>query len=196
MNEDSRISIKLIVNFIVKNSRGTRWSERGKEWFVTFFGSLGLPTPPGKPILIPGADESQPDVVAIRWERSPSNGGSAIVGYLVEHRRLGSQHWVRSTPGLCTFPELTLSGLEPGWRYQFRIRAQNAVGFSRPSEISDPLTVTLQRSASSAPYFDLEVKDTTVLENEQVILWCYGLSIEARENSLFLRLVDFIVEKI
>lgn len=131
--------------------------------------STGLPAPPGKPILIPGADESQPDVVAIRWERSPSNGGSAIVGYLVEHRRLGSQHWVRSTPGLCTFPELTLSGLEPGWRYQFRVRAQNAVGLSRPSEISDPLTVTLQRSVASAPQFDLEVKDTTILENEQVI---------------------------
>ncbi|XP_012144066.2 uncharacterized protein LOC105662898 [Megachile rotundata] len=127
----------------------------------------GLPAPPGKPILIPGADESQPDVVAIRWERSPSNGGSAIVGYLVEHRRLGSQHWVRSTPTLCTFPELTLSGLEPGWRYQFRVRAQNVVGLSRPSEISDALTVTLQRSASSAPYFDLELKDTVVLENEQ-----------------------------
>ncbi|XP_016904994.2 muscle M-line assembly protein unc-89 isoform X2 [Apis cerana] len=127
----------------------------------------GLPAPPGKPILIPGADESQPDVVAIRWERSPSNGGSAIVGYLVEHRRLGSQHWVRSTSGLCTFPELTLSGLEPGWRYQFRVRAQNAVGLSRPSEISDPLTVTLQRSVASAPQFDLEVKDTTVFENEQ-----------------------------
>ncbi|XP_076286732.1 uncharacterized protein LOC143212160 isoform X2 [Lasioglossum baleicum] len=127
----------------------------------------GLPAPPGKPILIPGADESQPEVVAIRWERSPSNGGSAIVGYLVEHRRLGSQHWVRSTPGLCTFPELTLSGLEPGWRYQFRVRAQNAVGLSRPSEISDPLTVTLQRSAASPPSFDLELKDTIVLENDQ-----------------------------
>ncbi|XP_076247129.1 uncharacterized protein LOC143187062 [Calliopsis andreniformis] len=127
----------------------------------------GLPAPPGKPILIPGTDESQPDVVAIRWERSPSNGGSAIVGYLVEHRRLGSPHWVRSTPGLCTFPELTLSGLEPGWRYQFRVRAQNAIGLSRPSEISDPLTVTLQRSAASAPYFELELKDTIVLENEQ-----------------------------
>ncbi|CAL7935359.1 unnamed protein product [Xylocopa violacea] len=127
----------------------------------------GLPSAPGKPILIPGADESQPDVVAIRWERSQSNGGSAIVGYLVEHRRLGSQHWVRSTPGLCTFPELTLSGLEPGWRYQFRVRAQNVVGLSRPSEISDPLTVTLQRSVASPPHFDLELKDTTVLENEQ-----------------------------
>lgn len=127
----------------------------------------GLPAPPGKPILIPGADEFQPEVVAIRWERSPSNGGSAIIGYLVEHRRLGSPHWVRSTTGLCTFPELTLSGLEPGWRYQFRIRAQNAVGLSRPSEISDPLTVTLQRAATSTPQFDLELKDTTILENEQ-----------------------------
>ncbi|XP_014610181.1 PREDICTED: uncharacterized protein LOC106790044 [Polistes canadensis] len=127
----------------------------------------GLPAPPGKPILIPGTDDTQPDVVGIRWERSPSNGGSAIVGYLVEHRRMGSAYWVRSTPGLCTFPELTLSGLEPGWRYQFRVRAQNAVGLSAPSELSDPLTVTLQRSASSAPQFDLELNDLIALENEQ-----------------------------
>ncbi|XP_050456846.1 titin homolog [Cataglyphis hispanica] len=139
------------------NSRKTRWD------------GPGLPAPPGKPILISGTDETQPDVVAIRWERSPSNGGSAIVGYLVEHRRLGSTHWVRSSSGLCAFPELTLSGLEPGWRYQFRVRAQNAVGLSRPSEISEPLTVTLQRAAAAcAPYFDLELKDTTALENEQV----------------------------
>nr|XP_050851739.1 titin homolog [Vespula vulgaris] len=127
----------------------------------------GLPAPPGKPILIPGTDDAQPDVVGIRWERSPSNGGSAIVGYLVEHRRMGSAHWVRSKPGLCTFPELTLSGLEPGWRYQFRVRAQNAVGLSAPSELSDPLTVTLQRAAASAPQFDLELDDLIALENEQ-----------------------------
>ncbi|XP_011347140.1 uncharacterized protein LOC105284950 [Ooceraea biroi] len=128
----------------------------------------GLPAPPGKPILISGTNETQPDIVAIRWERSSSNGGSAIVGYLVEHRRLGSPHWIRSSPGLCAFPELTLSGLEPGWRYQFRVRAQNALGFSRPSEISEPLTVTLQKpSAACAPRFDLELKDTTALENEQ-----------------------------
>lgn len=133
---------------------------------------LGLPAPPGKPILISGTDETQPDVVAIRWERSPSNGGSAIIGYLVEHRRLGSTHWVRSSSDLCAFPELTLSGLQPGWRYQFRVRAQNAVGLSRPSEISEPLTVTLQRAAAAcAPHFNLELKDTTVLENEQVCVY-------------------------
>lgn len=130
---------------------------------------IGFPAPPGKPILISGTNETQPDIVAIRWERSPSNGGSAIVGYLVEHRRLGSPHWVRSTSGLCAFPELTLSGLEPGWRYQFRVRAQNALGLSQPSEVSEPLTVTLQKAViACAPHFDLELKDTVALENEQV----------------------------
>ncbi|XP_046606834.1 uncharacterized protein LOC124298633 [Neodiprion virginianus] len=129
--------------------------------------SPGLPLPPGKPILVPGSEETQPDVVSIRWERSPSNGGSAIVGYMVEHRRMGSPHWIRAAPILCTFPELTLSGLEPGWRYQFRVRAQNALGLSEPSELSDPLTVTLQRTATSTPHFDLELKDTVALENEQ-----------------------------
>ena len=128
----------------------------------------GLPAPPGKPILLPGEEDSQPDVVGIRWERSPSNGGCAIIGYHVEHRKMGSPHWVRSAPVLCTFPELTLSGLEPGWRYQFRIRAQNAMGLSEPSELSDPLTVTLQRTAALAPRFDLELRDCTVIEGEQV----------------------------
>ncbi|XP_018360305.1 PREDICTED: interaptin [Trachymyrmex cornetzi] len=138
------------------SSKKTRWD------------NPGLPAPPGRPILISGTNETQPDVVAIRWERSPSNGGSAIVGYLIEHRRLGSPHWIRSTSGLCAFPELTLSGLEPGWRYQFRVRAQNALGLSQPSEVSEPLTVTLQRAAvACAPHFDLELKDTVALENEQ-----------------------------
>lgn len=138
------------------SSKKTRWD------------NPGLPAPPGRPILISGTNETQPDVVAIRWERSPSNGGSAIVGYLIEHRRLGSPHWIRSTSGLCAFPELTLSGLEPGWRYQFRVRAQNALGLSQPSEVSEPLTVTLQRAAvACAPHFNPELKDTVALENEQ-----------------------------
>ncbi|KAJ8687544.1 hypothetical protein QAD02_023338 [Eretmocerus hayati] len=127
----------------------------------------GLPSPPGKPILVPGEEDSQPDVVGIRWERSSSNGGSAIIGYHVEHRKVGTPHWVRSAPVLCTFPELTLSGLEPGWRYQFRIKAQNALGLSEPSELSDPLSVTLQRTTSIAPKFQQELVDCVALEGEQ-----------------------------
>lgn len=87
---------------------------------------------------------------------------------MVEHRRTGSTHWVRSSPALAPLPELTLSGLEPGWRYQFRVRAENAVGLSDSSEESEPLTVTLQKFAITAPKFTEELKDATVLENEKV----------------------------
>lgn len=67
--------------------------------------------------------------------------------------------------------ELALTGLEPGWRYQFRVIAENVVGGSNPSDPSDPLTVTLQRNANSsytAPKFLAELQDLSGIENEKV----------------------------
>ncbi|XP_023013755.2 myomesin and myosin binding protein [Leptinotarsa decemlineata] len=124
------------------------------------------PQPPGKPQLTSEV-ESTPDLVTICWKPPISDGGSPILGYLVEHRRTGSPHWVRSTPIPVPNPEVTISGLEPGWRYQFRISAQNAVGISDPSDLSEPITVTLQRSAITAPKFTQDVQETTALENEK-----------------------------
>lgn len=126
------------------------------------------PSPPGKPQLISENDVSTPDLITIRWGKPINDGGSPISGYLIEHRRTGSPHWVRATPLLVQFPEITISGLEPGWRYQFRVRAENAVGFSDPSELSDPITVTLQRNAITAPRFIEELKDVVALENEKL----------------------------
>lgn len=109
-----------------------------------------------------------PDVVTIRWDRPKTDGGAPILGYLVEHRRTGSPHWVRAYPNLVPTTELALSGLEPGWRYQFRITAENVVGKSDASEISDPLTVTLQRNAIAAPRFNAELCDATSVESDKI----------------------------
>jgi titin len=117
---------------------------------------------------VPGSPTTSPDVVTIRWERPTSDGGSPITGYLVEHRRTGSPHWVRATLTLVSLNELSLSGLEPGWRYQFRVIAENYLGKSEPSELSDPLTVTLQRTGISPPRFTIDLQDTVALENEKV----------------------------
>ncbi|XP_018330040.1 muscle M-line assembly protein unc-89 isoform X2 [Agrilus planipennis] len=125
------------------------------------------PLPPGKPQFVPDA-YSLPDVITLCWNPPKSDGGSPIDGYLVEHRRCGSTHWIKSTPLLISIPEVSLSGLDPGWRYQFRVSAENAVGMSMPSEISEPLTVTLQRSAVTAPRFTEELRDTVGLENEKI----------------------------
>lgn len=111
--------------------------------------------------------DTPPDVVMLKWDRPRTDGGSPIIGYLVEHRRTGSPNWTKATASLVMHPELSISGLEPGWRYQFRVCAQNVVGLSEPSEVSEPLTVTLQRNAVIGPRFLNEMQDTIALENEQ-----------------------------
>uniref|UniRef100_A0A182QW40 Titin n=1 Tax=Anopheles farauti TaxID=69004 RepID=A0A182QW40_9DIPT len=140
----------------------------GKPKKAVHWKSAEPPAAPGKPALVPGSPSSAPDVVTIRWSRPLSDGGSPILGYVVEQRRTGSPHWVRACPSLVQQTELSLSGLEPGWRYQFRVMAENIVGRSESSELSDPLTVTLQRSAISAPRFVHELFDATTVENEKV----------------------------
>lgn len=113
-------------------------------------------------------EDATPDVVTLKWERPRTDGGSPLYGYLVEHRRTGSPQWVRSAPTLILYPEVALSGLEPGWRYQFRVAAENAVGMSECSELSDPLTVTLQRNAVAPPRFVTDLQDCVAIENEKI----------------------------
>nr|CAI5864930.1 unnamed protein product [Callosobruchus analis] len=153
-----------------RNKKQVHWRAAGG--LVQCFGSkkncnLALPQAPGKPYLASDT-ENTADLVTIRWSKPLNDGGSPIQGYLVEHRRQGSPHWVRASPLLVQLPELTVSGLEPGWRYQFRVRAENAVGLSDPSELSESITVTLHRSAITAPRFTQELHDATALENEKV----------------------------
>lgn len=93
-----------------------------------------------------------------------------IISFKTFSLRSGSPSWSRANQQLIQFTELAVSGLEPGWRYQFRVIAENAVGHSDPSEPSDPLTVTLQKPTStlSAPKFSVELEDVGGIENEKV----------------------------
>ncbi|XP_055910005.1 proteoglycan 4 [Eupeodes corollae] len=147
--------------------RQQKQTQSGRPKKNVHWKSAERPSPPGRPILIPLSDQ-QPDVVTLKWERPKIDGGSPITSYIIEHRRMGSPHWVRSTPTPVTGCEVSISGLEPGWRYQFRAIAENVVGKSDPSELSDPLTVTLQRNAISVPRFASELTDMSVVENERV----------------------------
>lgn len=58
--------------------------------------------------------------------------------------------------------------LEPGWRYQFRVYAENVVGMSDPSPLSEPMTMMFQKSDITAPRFLEELHDTIALENDKI----------------------------
>ena len=91
----------------------------------------------------------------------------------MEHRRLGSPHWIRSSPHIVSKPELSLSGLEPGWKYQFRVLAENAAVFSEPGPVSDALIVTISRNVACAPEFIKELVETVALENDSVCIYLF-----------------------
>lgn len=115
--------------------------------------------------------DQQPDVLTLKWDRPTSDGGAQVTGFIVEHRRMGSPHWVRSVAQIISINEVSISGLEPGWKYQFRVIAVNVVGKSEPSDLSDLLTVTLQRNAITVPRFNSELPEYMhVVENERVEL--------------------------
>ncbi|XP_055378732.1 titin homolog [Condylostylus longicornis] len=143
-------------------------NQTGKQKKYVHWKSAEVPSAPGRPILIP-VSEQQPDAITLQWDKSQSDGGSPILGYVVEHRRVGATNWTRSIPILIVKTEAAIVGLEPGWKYQFRIIAENVVGRSQPSILSDPFPISLQiRNTNTLPKFINELKDTNSIENERL----------------------------
>uniref|UniRef100_A0A670Y1P8 Titin n=1 Tax=Pseudonaja textilis TaxID=8673 RepID=A0A670Y1P8_PSETE len=68
-----------------------------------------------------------PETITLKWTAPMRDGGSKIAGYSVEKRQGPEDRWVR-----CNFIDVsecqyTVTGLNPGDRYEFRILARNAV---------------------------------------------------------------------
>lgn len=88
----------------------------------------------------------------------------------MEHKRTGSPHWVKATPVMVRHTQLSLSGLEPGMRYQFRVSAENCMGRSDPGQVSEPFAISYNKGAAMAPVFVRPLMDTTAIENDKVCL--------------------------
>lgn len=87
---------------------------------------------------------------------------------------MGTSTWVRAHAALTREPEINLAGLEPSRRYQFRVIAENALGFSEPSEASAPISLTIGMVAT-VPHFLKELKDIVCVEHEKVTQIIYNL---------------------
>lgn len=124
------------------------------------------PSNPGKPIQVTPFDAST-ETLALKWDRPYTDGGSPIIGYLIEQRRIGSPSWVKTSATLVPYPEINITGIDPTWKFQFRVFAQNVVGMSESSPLSEPISIISQRNGTSAPQFLNELQNTTVLENDQ-----------------------------
>lgn len=85
--------------------------------------------PPGPPKDLHHVDVDKTEVWLV-WNWPDRNGGCDITGFLVEYQEEGERDWIVFKN--VSIPESHVTGLEEGKTYRFRVRAENAIGLSRP----------------------------------------------------------------
>lgn len=70
----------------------------------------------------------------LKWEKPKDDGGLPLTGYVVEKMDTATGRWVPAGFVDPTKTEAEITGLEPGHKYQFRVKAQNEEGESEPLE--------------------------------------------------------------
>lgn len=93
---------------------------------------------PGPPENVHTTDVSKKNV-SLTWEPPLSDGGTPIIGYLVEQKQTSSTRWVQLTKS--PIPELTydVTDVIENQEYEFRVSAKNAEGVGPPSATCGPV---------------------------------------------------------
>ncbi|XP_016945560.3 roundabout homolog 2 isoform X3 [Drosophila suzukii] len=94
------------------------------------------PTAPGQPKIL----NATASALTIVWPTSDKAGASSFLGYSVEmYCTNQSKTWIPIASRLSE-PIFTVESLTHGAAYMFIVRAENSLGFSPPSPISEPIT--------------------------------------------------------
>ncbi|NWQ60684.1 MYOM3 protein, partial [Neopipo cinnamomea] len=97
------------------------------------------PGAPGSPLSVKCHDVNK-DCLIVSWVAPSDDGGSPVLGYLIERCVAGSEDWVPCNAQPVKTCRCPVLGLAEGHTYQLRVKAVNKVGVSHPSKASDPVT--------------------------------------------------------
>lgn len=87
------------------------------------------------------------DSMTLTWCKPANDGGSPIMGYVIERREKTGMRWIRVNKDPVVECTTVATKLRKGCEYDFRVYAENAAGLSPPSEPSasfraiDPVVV-------------------------------------------------------
>lgn len=81
--------------------------------------------------------------VDLTWQPPRHDGGSKILGYIVEYQKVGDEEWKRAnhTPESCPETNYKVTGLQDGQSYKFRVIAVNVASESDPAHVPEPVLV-------------------------------------------------------
>uniref|UniRef100_A0A674PIR4 Titin n=1 Tax=Takifugu rubripes TaxID=31033 RepID=A0A674PIR4_TAKRU len=97
-----------------------------------------VPTSPHSVVVQSATKET----MVVVWEKPSSDGGSKILGYHLELKERNSILWVKQNKQLIPDTRFKAVGLEEGIEYEFRVYAENIVGLSKASKVSEIQVIT------------------------------------------------------
>jgi uncharacterized repeat protein (TIGR02543 family) len=100
-----------------------------------------LPTPPDAPTGLSVAGFTGTSV-SLTWNAPTSNGGAAITDYIIQYRIVGEGTWSTFSDGTSVSTNTTVTGLNRGSNYEFQVGAENIMGTTWDSTISQTTAYT------------------------------------------------------
>lgn len=107
------------------------------------------------------------DSITLTWEPPASDGGSDIIGYIVEKCPTTADRWIRA--GHTDECSITIINVFGKTKYQFRIIAENQFGLSPPSVPTEPITTKEDKSVIRN--YDEEVDETREITKEEALFY-------------------------
>lgn len=77
--------------------------------------------------------------MTLTWEQPENNGGSPVIGYMVERKPADSTRWTKVNKKSLSDTMFTAMDLVEGSKYEFRVSAENAAGIGKPSQPTGPI---------------------------------------------------------
>lgn len=96
---------------------------------------IGRPSAPEGPMVF---EEIQANSVKVSWKPPTNDGGSEILGYIVERREAARNAWY-TVDSRVTETQLIVKGLKEGTEYHFKVTAENSFGISGSLKSEQPL---------------------------------------------------------
>ncbi len=155
------------VRFRVKavNDEGESEPLDGPEDPILIKDPFDPPGPPGLPEVIDWSEKH----VKLKWAPPLRENGAPVTHYTIEYREYGTDNWIVGPKVKAKkFPDGEVHDLEPGKKYEFRVRAENKAGLGEPSESTNP---HFMKARYAPPKIDRSNLDTKVVKvNQQVVI--------------------------